>query len=71
MVTDVNVFFLTHPRAVLSARLTHTGMPLLIMHNHHAYTYHKGWCSWMRVADDAFPASHFHSSLSSNQGAFV
>ncbi|KAF5833723.1 TUP1-like enhancer of split-domain-containing protein [Dunaliella salina] len=54
--------------AVLNAGLTQTGIPLLIMQNHHAYSYNEGWACWMRVADDAFPASHFHSSFSSNQG---
>lgn len=54
--------------SLLTAKLTHVGMPVLIMHNHHAYAYHEGWACWMRVADDAFPASHFHSTFSSNQG---
>lgn len=52
-----------------SARLSSAGQPLLVLSNGHAYVHHGGMRSWMRVADDAFPASAFTSNLTSPTGS--
>ena len=55
-------------RAVAAVRLAATGAPLLVLRNHTAYTYQVGMKVWVRVADNAAPASAFHSSYPGTQG---
>lgn len=39
------------------------GQPVVVLSNRHAYTWHTGLRSWLRVADDSFPTSAHHASL--------
>ncbi|KAG2500684.1 hypothetical protein HYH03_001450 [Edaphochlamys debaryana] len=54
------------PLRVTSAKLSAAGSPLLLLSNAHAYVHHPGLKIWMRVADDAFPASAYTTSLTSS-----
>lgn len=38
------------------------GAPLVVLANRHAFLFNLGMCSWLRVADDTFPASNFVST---------
>ncbi|KAI4373582.1 hypothetical protein MLD38_011695 [Melastoma candidum] len=49
---------------VISAKLSRSGSPLVVLATRHAYMFDMGLMCWMRVADDCFPASTFSSSWS-------
>ncbi|GFR47461.1 hypothetical protein Agub_g9187 [Astrephomene gubernaculifera] len=51
------------PPRVTSARISSSGSPVLVLSNAHAYVHHAGLRSWVRVADDAFPASAYATNL--------
>ncbi|EPS73840.1 hypothetical protein M569_00903 [Genlisea aurea] len=55
---------------VISAKLSKSGSPLLVLATRHAYLFDMDLMCWLRVADDCFPASNFASSwgLSSAHG---
>ncbi|KAK4358592.1 hypothetical protein RND71_020821 [Anisodus tanguticus] len=50
---------------VISAKLSKSGFPLVILVTRHAYLFDMSLMCWLRVADDCFPASNFSSSWSS------
>eukprot|EP00850_Spirogloea_muscicola_P023746 SM000385S14624 [mRNA] locus=s385:59758:64250:- [translate_table: standard] len=55
---------------VVSARLsTASGSPIVVLLNRHAFLFHMAMGVWLRVADDAFPASDFVSSWGGGDGA--
>jgi len=47
------------------------GAPLVVLSNCTAYTFHRGMRCWMCLADTAFPASAFHSSLAPASGPLL
>ncbi|XP_039041365.1 protein HIRA-like isoform X2 [Hibiscus syriacus] len=49
---------------VLSAKLSKSGYPLVVLATRHAFLFDMSLMCWLRVADDCFPASNFCSSLS-------
>ncbi|KAI9107708.1 hypothetical protein K1719_021371 [Acacia pycnantha] len=49
---------------VISAKLSRSGSPLLVLATRHAFLFDMGLKCWLRVADDCFPASNFASSWS-------
>ncbi|XP_016511797.1 protein HIRA isoform X1 [Nicotiana tabacum] len=50
---------------VISAKLSKSGSPLVVLATRHAYLFDMSLMCWLRVADDCFPASNFSSSWSS------
>ncbi|XP_060169818.1 protein HIRA isoform X1 [Lycium barbarum] len=50
---------------VISAKLSKSGFPLVVLVTRHAYLFDMSLMCWLRVADDCFPASNFSSSWSS------
>ncbi|KAJ9507589.1 hypothetical protein QJQ45_019230, partial [Haematococcus lacustris] len=67
---DVSVApLLTNPACkVAVVRLAATGAPVVVLRNHHAYTFHTHMACWMRIADDSAPASQFHSAMAATHG---
>ena len=55
--------------AVAAVRVSAAGAPLVVLSNRTAHTFHRGMRCWMCLADTAFPASAFHSSLAPASGA--
>lgn len=58
-------FFLYIPAGtikVISAKLSKSGSPLVVLATRHAYLFDSNLMCWLRVADDCFPASNFASS---------
>ncbi|KAM7272396.1 hypothetical protein ACFE04_027059 [Oxalis oulophora] len=49
---------------VISAKLSESGAPLVVLATRHAFLFDMSLRCWLRVADDCFPASNFASSLS-------
>ncbi|CAN4107249.1 unnamed protein product [Withania somnifera] len=49
---------------VISAKLSKSGFPLVVLATRHAYVFDMSLMCWLRVADDCFPASNFSSSWS-------
>ncbi|KAK4760566.1 hypothetical protein SAY87_005459 [Trapa incisa] len=47
---------------IISAKLSKSGSPLVILATRHAFLFDMGLMCWLRVADDCFPASNFASS---------
>ena len=47
---------------VISAKLSRSGSPLVVLATRHAFLFDMGLKCWLRVADDCFPASNFASS---------
>ncbi|KAL6511029.1 hypothetical protein OROGR_022153 [Orobanche gracilis] len=47
---------------VISAKLSKSGSPLVVLATRHAYLFDISLMCWLRVADDCFPASNFASS---------
>ncbi|OVA05979.1 WD40 repeat [Macleaya cordata] len=47
---------------VISARLSTSGSPLVVLANRHAFLFDMSLMCWLRIADDCFPASNFASS---------
>ncbi|KAI3450698.1 hypothetical protein Pfo_007363 [Paulownia fortunei] len=47
---------------VISAKLSKSGFPLVVLATRHAYLFDMSLMCWLRVADDCFPASNFASS---------
>lgn len=47
---------------VISAKLSKSGFPLVVLATRHAYLFDTSLMCWLRVADDCFPASNFASS---------
>ncbi|KAL1544484.1 protein HIRA-like isoform X1 [Salvia divinorum] len=47
---------------VISAKLSKSGSPLVVLASRHAYLFDMSLKCWLRVADDCFPASNFASS---------
>ncbi|XVF19736.1 hypothetical protein REPUB_Repub11eG0136600 [Reevesia pubescens] len=47
---------------VISAKLSKSGFPLIVLATRHAFLYDMSLMCWLRVADDCFPASNFASS---------
>ncbi|PKI53666.1 protein HIRA isoform X2 [Punica granatum] len=47
---------------VISAKLSKSGSPLVVLATRHAFLFDMGLKCWLRVADDCFPASNFASS---------
>lgn len=47
---------------VISAKLSKSGYPLVVLATRHAYLFDTSLKCWLRVADDCFPASNFASS---------
>lgn len=47
---------------VISAKLSKSGSPLVVLATRHAYLFDMSLKCWLRVADDCFPASNFSSS---------
>ncbi|KAK8482358.1 hypothetical protein V6N13_069100 [Hibiscus sabdariffa] len=56
---------------VISAKLSKSGFPLVVLATRHAFLFDMSLMCWLRVADDCFPASNFASSwnLGSTQTA--
>lgn len=50
---------------MISAKLSKSGFPLVVLATRHAYLYDTSLMCWLRVADDCFPASNFASSWNS------
>lgn len=50
---------------VITAKLSKSGFPLVVLATRHAYLFDMSLMCWLRVADDCFPASNFSSSWSS------
>ncbi|CAD7701890.1 unnamed protein product [Ostreobium quekettii] len=51
---------------VVAAYLSNCGMPLCILSNYHSYVYKTSMKSWMRIVDDCFPFSHYHTTFKWN-----
>ncbi|CAN4119486.1 unnamed protein product [Withania somnifera] len=49
---------------VISAKLSKSGFPLVVLATRDAYLFDTSLMCWLRVADDCFPASNFSSSWS-------
>ncbi|XP_061345381.1 protein HIRA-like isoform X2 [Gastrolobium bilobum] len=49
---------------VISAKLSKSGLPLIVLATRHAFLFDMSVKCWLRVADDCFPASNFASSWS-------
>ncbi|XP_027346087.1 protein HIRA-like isoform X2 [Abrus precatorius] len=49
---------------VISAKLSKSGAPLVVLATRHAFLFDMSLKCWLRVADDCFPASNFASSWS-------
>ncbi|KAL5763776.1 hypothetical protein ACOSQ2_016370 [Xanthoceras sorbifolium] len=49
---------------VISAKLSKSGSPLIVLATRHAFLFDMSLMCWLRVADDCFPASNFASSWS-------
>ncbi|KAJ1440666.1 WD40/YVTN repeat-like-containing domain superfamily [Sesbania bispinosa] len=49
---------------VISAKLSKSGSPLVVLATRHAFLFDLSLKCWLRVADDCFPASNFASSWS-------
>lgn len=49
---------------VISAKLSKSGSPLVVLATRHAFLFDMSFKCWLRVADDCFPASNFASSWS-------
>ncbi|WJX68933.1 hypothetical protein P8452_53254 [Trifolium repens] len=49
---------------VISAKLSKSGSPLVVLATRHAFLFDMSVKCWLRVADDCFPASNFASSWS-------
>ncbi|CAI8592891.1 unnamed protein product [Vicia faba] len=49
---------------VISAKLSKSGSPLVVLATRHAFLFDTSVKCWLRVADDCFPASNFSSSWS-------
>lgn len=47
---------------VISAKLSKSGSPLVVLATRHAFLFDTNLMCWLRVADDCFPASNFSSS---------
>ncbi|CAM8964189.1 unnamed protein product [Rhodiola kirilowii] len=47
---------------VISAKLSKSGAPLVVLATRHAFLFDMSLMCWLRVADDCFPASNFASS---------
>ncbi|XP_022755966.1 protein HIRA-like isoform X2 [Durio zibethinus] len=47
---------------VISAKLSKSGFPLIVLATRHAFLFDMSLRCWLRVADDCFPASNFASS---------
>lgn len=47
---------------VISAELSRSGSPLVVLATRHAFLFDMGLMCWLRVADDCFPGSNFSSS---------
>ncbi|KAG8387508.1 hypothetical protein BUALT_Bualt02G0028400 [Buddleja alternifolia] len=47
---------------VISAKISKSGSPLVVLATRHAYLFDMSLMCWLRVADDCFPASNFASS---------
>ncbi|CAN1252265.1 Protein HIRA [Linum perenne] len=47
---------------VISAKLSKSGSPLVVLDNRHAFLFDTSLRCWLRVADDCFPTSNFASS---------
>lgn len=47
---------------VISAKLSKSGFPLVVLATRHAFLFDMNLMCWLRVADDCFPASNFSSS---------
>uniref|UniRef100_A0A2N9IXM9 Protein HIRA n=1 Tax=Fagus sylvatica TaxID=28930 RepID=A0A2N9IXM9_FAGSY len=47
---------------VISAKLSRSGSPLVVLVTRHAFLFDMSLMCWLRVADDCFPASNFASS---------
>ncbi|KAJ0020545.1 hypothetical protein Pint_31917 [Pistacia integerrima] len=47
---------------VISAKLSKSGSPLVVLATRHAFLFDTSLMCWLRVADDCFPASNFASS---------
>lgn len=47
---------------VISAKLSKSGFPLVVLATRHAFLFDTSLMCWLRVADDCFPASNFASS---------
>ncbi|XP_044482710.1 protein HIRA-like isoform X2 [Mangifera indica] len=47
---------------VISAKLSKSGSPLIVLATRHAFLFDTSLMCWLRVADDCFPASNFASS---------
>uniref|UniRef100_A0A2P2KMA2 Protein HIRA n=2 Tax=Rhizophora mucronata TaxID=61149 RepID=A0A2P2KMA2_RHIMU len=50
---------------VISAKLSKSGSPLVVLATRHAFLFDMSLMCWLRVADDCFPASNFASSWNS------
>ncbi|GAB2234838.1 hypothetical protein Droror1_Dr00004105 [Drosera rotundifolia] len=48
---------------VISAKLSKSGSPLVVLATRHAFLFDMNLKCWLRVADDCFPASNFASSF--------
>lgn len=48
---------------VMSAKLSKSGSPLVVLATRHAFLFDMNLKCWLRVADDCFPASNFASSF--------
>ncbi|XP_057549293.1 protein HIRA-like isoform X2 [Amaranthus tricolor] len=47
---------------IISAKLSKSGSPLVVLATRHAFLYDMSLKCWLRVADDCFPASNFANS---------
>ncbi|GAB2285544.1 hypothetical protein Dimus_019991 [Dionaea muscipula] len=47
---------------IISAKLSKSGSPLVVLATRHAFLFDMSLMCWLRVADDCFPASNFASS---------
>ncbi|KAF5937635.1 hypothetical protein HYC85_025141 [Camellia sinensis] len=47
---------------IISAKLSKSGFPLVVLATRHAFLFDMNLMCWLRVADDCFPASNFASS---------
>eukprot|EP00803_Ostreobium_quekettii_P003072 evm.model.scf_3834EXC.1 EVM.evm.TU.scf_3834EXC.1 scf_3834EXC:575-5508(+) len=61
-IVETSLFgLLSENTQVVAAYLSKCGLPLCVLSNYHAYLYKVDMKCWMRIVDDSFPFSHYHT----------
>ena len=60
---DYKKLFFAGAMKVVSARISRSGAPLVVLANRHAFVFDVGIQCWQRIVDDQFHGSSFFTSL--------